>query len=77
MSTTTTFTSIDTLARTDAKPRKGFFDRMMEARAKRGEAAVRYQMSRMSDETLKSLGFTAEQVASIRLNGKVPPNFWR
>ena len=78
MSTTsTTFDDVGTLEGTRTPAKKGFFDRLIEARMRQGEARVGYQMSRMSDETLAGLGFTAEQIAHIRTNGKIPRSFWR
>lgn len=76
--TTATFDAIGTHAdATQGGKRAGFFARLIQARAKSGERAVRFQMSRMSDAMLADLGFTAEQIAYIRTNGKIPGSFWR
>lgn len=73
---TTTFGSVGTIAGERKSTRKGFFARMIEARTRSGEAAVRFHMANMSDDRLAGLGFTAEQIAYIRTNGKIPANFW-
>ncbi len=75
--TTTTFEAIGPTPAEGTARRKGFFARLIEARIRRGEAEVRFQMSRMSDERLADLGFTAEQIAYIRSNGRIPASFWR
>ena len=74
---TTTFETVDAPSSTRAAPRKGFWARFIEQRTRQGEASVRFQMSRMSNERLADLGFTAEQIAYIRTNGRIPGSFWR
>ena len=78
MSTTTTiFENSEAIASGQKVAGKGFFDRLIQARMRRGKETVRFQMSRMSEDRLAGLGFTAEQIAYIRTNGDIPKSFWR
>ena len=74
---TTTFETISSTSGTRSTARKSFFARLIEARTRRGARQVGFQMARMSDERLADLGFTAEQIAYIRTNGRIPAGFWR
>ncbi len=56
---------------------QGFFSRVIEARTRRGEASVAAYFARQSDSTLAGLGFTLDEIASIRANGRIPASFWR
>lgn len=76
MSTTTATFGLDTATQADAKPRKTFFERMIEARTRQGEARVRATLARMSDAHLADIGFTPDQVRQVRDSGKVPLSFW-
>lgn len=74
MSTTTTMNA--GIAGVAAEPRKGFLDRLIEARLRQGEARVRSHLAQLSDGHLMALGFTTEQVAEVRRTGRVPRSFW-
>ncbi|MGE0697780.1 MAG: hypothetical protein AB7O57_01660 [Hyphomicrobiaceae bacterium] len=75
MSTTTaTFGHAATTAA--ARPRKSFFQRLIEARTRQGEARISATFERMSDAQLSDLGFSADQVRRLRATGKIPLDFW-
>ncbi len=76
MSTTTATFGLDTATQADAKPAKSFFQRLIDARTRQGEARVRATLARMSDAHLADIGFTPDQVRQVRVAGKVPLNFW-
>ena len=77
MSTTTaSFTDLDHAAATEKAPRKGFFQRLIEARQRQGAAHVRAAFERMSDRNLADIGFSTDQIRHIRAKGSVPVEFW-
>ena len=79
MSNTATadFRHHETETRTDQSSEPGFIDRVIATRERQGKAYVRAYLDRQSDASLAGLGFTAEQIASIRRTGDIPASFWR
>ncbi len=75
MSTTTI--DFDTIADNEATAGKGLFDRLIEQRTRRAEAAVRTYLARLSDTSLADLGFKSEHIKAIRATGTIPAGFWR
>lgn len=84
MSTTTaTFghhtatTSTTSKAATPAPaPTKSLYQRFIDARLRQGRAHAGAVLSRMSDDQLAELGFSAEQIREVRASGSVPMSFW-
>ena len=76
MSTTTATFGHHAATATEAAPRKGFFERFIEARTRQGQARVGATFARMSDTQLADLGFTPDQVRHVRKTGTVPASYW-
>jgi uncharacterized protein YjiS (DUF1127 family) len=76
MSTTTATFGHQAADITDRAPRKTLWQRLTEASVARGEARVRAQFARMSDHHLADIGFSPDQIRSIRAKGSVPDDFW-
>lgn len=64
-------------ATADTAPRKSFFERIIEARMRQGQARVGATFERMSDAQLADLGFNPDQVRHVRKTGLVPDSYWR
>ncbi|MDX2157631.1 MAG: DUF1127 domain-containing protein [Hyphomicrobiaceae bacterium] len=73
---TTTATFGHAAAPAETAPRKSFFQWLIEARMRQGEAKVRTAFARMSDHHLADIGFTPDQIRYIRANGSIPDTFW-
>lgn len=76
MSTTTI--DFDTTTGTENVAGKSMFDRLVEHRTRRGEAAVKAYLARLSDTSLADLGFKPDHIKAIRTTGTIPASFfWR
>ncbi len=73
---TTTATFGHHTATVDSAPRKGFFERFIEARMRQGKTRVGATFVRMSDTQLADLGFNPDQVRHVRKTGTVPDSYW-
>jgi len=82
MATTTTpvgFTAETT--HTEAAPEKAgffarFFERLIEARIRRAELQVQPYLAQLSDDRLKDLGFTGEDIEKLREKHYVQAVYW-
>lgn len=59
-----------------AAPRKGLYQRFIDARLRQGRAHASAVLSRMSDTQLAELGLSSDQIREVRSTGAVPMSFW-
>ena len=78
MSTTTaTFApDISTVTTGAIRSRKSWLQRLIDTRARQGEARVRHTFAHMPDALLADIGFTPDQIRHVRARGAVPADFW-
>ena len=64
----------DTVAK--AAPRKGFFERLIEARMRQAQARLRSVFAHISDAQLADIGFNADQIRAARAKSAASPGYW-
>lgn len=76
MSTTTATLGLDAAAAETSAPRKSFYERLIDARMRQAQSRIRTIFARMTDAQLADIGFTANQIQSMRAKGCVPSGYW-